>query len=166
MKIGATSLKTLPQKSLNVQSSVKLDVGFPLSVKCGFFSASMALNQQPLVRAEVPGMQFAGKAMQVDAQLAFIENEETPVQVSGVVNRVIQGSEYEAVVSPSAIYLGFSREDKITAFSKIKFDLALDDWIRPVGPIDIAGMASKFVQDLLAGSGLEKREEAAGNELR
>lgn len=155
LKIGSSSVDTLPQKSLTVKSSASFQIPFPVTVNLGYMSTRVDLNRSPLVEFSLPNFAALPKGhanhLDIDASLRFIEHDSTPAQVARIVDNVIEGRMYDSSVDFSKMYIGASYQDKIDAFSKVSLDISLDDYLLPYGKIDIDGIVSKFVTEAING---------------
>ncbi|KAJ3067768.1 hypothetical protein HK102_007342, partial [Quaeritorhiza haematococci] len=160
--VGTVSAATAPGKTLSVQADAGFLFPFPITLRVGYIASRIGLNNAPLVEFAVPGVSVvpttngaSRNTLNINTNLKFIETDATPPQVARLASAVLAGADkLDTTVDLANVYVGVSESDRIIAFSRVQVPVALDSVVRlGWGPIDLAGMAGKFVSDAINGNG-------------
>ncbi|KAJ3190634.1 hypothetical protein HK101_008517 [Irineochytrium annulatum] len=144
---GSLAINTLPQKSIGVKTpGLQLALPFELTVECGYISAAMGIDANPLVVLNVPaGIKAStsgGKVMlAVDATAQFVDTDATQTSVADLIKAYFAGVTFgTTAVHVSKLGLGYSQADQITALSQVDLGLALANLIKLTGPSDVSSL--------------------------
>ncbi|KAJ3015236.1 hypothetical protein HKX48_004701, partial [Thoreauomyces humboldtii] len=152
---GDVTVKTLPQKTLEVVASVGLNLAIPLSAHIGFFGANVGVNAQQAASADVnplativipqainitsPGVITLG------AGLVFTDTDATQTDIATLANRAFNGPALNGHAGLNSIKFGYSATDTYQFINKVNAKLALDAVAKMAGvaiPVQLGGLAS------------------------
>ncbi|KAJ3331150.1 hypothetical protein HDU76_003972 [Blyttiomyces sp. JEL0837] len=172
--IGATDIKTKPQATLGVSTSVQFSLALPLNVslQVGYLAAQGGISGATLAAFALPGFALnrdgGRKSMAIATDLAFIDNDAARTNVATLVNNYISGSKIAGTLDVSKVKVGASATDLLTVLSKVNAGLDLDlvatSLLNRTGPVDLGKIAGDFVSNSLkSSSNTFKLQKAALN---
>ncbi|KAJ3106297.1 hypothetical protein HDU96_008274 [Phlyctochytrium bullatum] len=139
---GEASIAPAASNSLSIGLGLLLNLPFRLTATVPYLSASAGLNDFPLMDIPLPGgLSIAGNdqnqaPLRVNTTARFTDNEGTQEAVATLINRFAASQALDTKVYAGSLAIGASAQDTITALSKVKLVLDLDNAIKFLTGID------------------------------